>query len=82
MRTAPQILDEMHRAARAGHTGYAPFPVSRRFRAAVAERLSAQHGVAYGPENVLITPGGQAGLFAAHHAAANEGDRALLIDPY
>jgi len=82
VRTAPQILDEMHRAARAGHTGYAAVPGIAPLRAAVAERLSAQHGVAYGPENVLITPGGQAGLFAAHHAACDEGDRALLIDPY
>jgi arginine:pyruvate transaminase len=82
VRTAPNILDEMHRAARAGHTGYAAVPGIAALRAAVARRLSAQHGVTYGPENVLITPGGQAGLFAAHHATCDEGDRALLIDPY
>jgi arginine:pyruvate transaminase len=80
--TAPEILDEMHRAARAGHTGYAAVPGIAPLRAAVAERLSARHGCAYGPRNVLITPGGQAALFAAHHAACDEGDRALLIDPY
>jgi arginine:pyruvate transaminase len=82
VQTAPDILDEMHRAARAGHTGYAAVPGIAPLRRAVAQRLSAQHGIVYGPENVLITPGGQAGLFAAHHAACNEGDRALLIDPY
>jgi arginine:pyruvate transaminase len=27
-------------------------------------------------DNVLVTPGGQAGLFAAHHAALDEGQRA------
>ncbi len=80
--TAPAILDEMHRAARAGHTGYAAVPGITPLRAAVAARLSARHGRAYGPENILIVPGGQAGLFAAHHAACDEGDRALLIDPY
>jgi arginine:pyruvate transaminase len=80
--TAPAILDEMHRAAKAGHTGYAAVPGIAPLRAAVAERLSAQHGVAYGPENVLIVPGAQAGLFAAHHAACDEGCRALLIDPH
>jgi arginine:pyruvate transaminase len=31
---------------------------------------------------VLVTPGGQAGLFAAHHAALDEGQAGLLIDPY
>jgi len=80
--TASDILDEMARAAHAGHTGYAAVPGIAPLRAAVAERLSAQHGRDYGPENILIVPGGQAGLFAAHHAACDEGATALLIDPY
>ena len=80
--TAPDILQEMHRAAMAGHTGYAAVPGIAALRRAVAERLSASHGVAYGPGNVLIVPGAQAGLFAAHHATCDEGDVALMIDPY
>jgi arginine:pyruvate transaminase len=80
--TDPLILDEMHRAARAGHTGYAAVPGVARLRAAVAARLSAQHGQSYTADNVLIVPGGQAGLFAAHHAACDPGARALMIDPY
>ena len=80
--TAPDILSEMHRAAMAGHTGYAAVPGIAPLRDAVAERLSARHGVAYARENILIVPGAQAGLFAAHHAACDEGDTALLIDPH
>ena len=80
--TDPAILDAMHHAARAGHTGYAAVPGTLPLRQAVAARLSAQHGLAYGPENILIVPGAQAGLFAAHHAACDPGDRALMIDPY
>lgn len=80
--TAPAILDEMHRAARAGHTGYAAVPGIAALRAAVAQRLSAQHGIGYAPDNILITPGAQSALFAAHHAACDEGSRALMIDPY
>lgn len=80
--TDPLILDEMHRAARAGHTGYAAVPGVTALRTAVAARLSAQHQHPYTADNVLIVPGGQAGLFAAHHAACDAGDRALLIDPY
>jgi len=80
--TSADILDEMARAAHAGHTGYAAVPGIAPLRAAVAERLSAAGGVAYGPENILIVPGGQAGLFAAHHAACDDGATALLIDPY
>ncbi len=82
VRTDPAILNAMAEAARAGHTGYAAVPGTQALREAVAARLTAANGMSYGPENVLITPGGQAGLFAAHHAACDEGDRALLIDPY
>ena len=80
--TAAPILDEMARAARAGHTGYAAVPGIDPLRAEVAARLSAQHGLTYSPNQVLIVPGAQGGLFAAHHATCDEGDGALLIAPY
>ncbi len=80
--TDAAILDEMHRAARAGHTGYAAVPGISKLRARIAERLTEASGVAMTPDNVLVTPGGQAGLFAAHHAALDDGQAGLLIDPY
>ncbi len=82
IRTAPYILDAMDRAARAGHTGYALVPGTHAMRAAVAKRVEERTGVPTGIDNVLITAGGQAGLFAAHHAVLEEGDTALYIDPY
>src|SRR6056297_1227446 len=51
-------------------------------RAAVAERLQTRTGVPTTLDNVLITAGGQAALFAAFRALLDEGDRALFIDPY
>ncbi len=81
-RTAPEILDEMARSAHAGATGYASVPGITPLREAVAKRLSASHGLSYDIDNILITPGGQSALFAAHNAACDDGDRALLIDPY
>ena len=81
-RTAPAILEAMNRAALSGHTGYAAIPGVSELRRAVAERVTRQTGVATGVENVLITPGGQAGLFAAHAAVCDAGDRALFIDPH
>jgi arginine:pyruvate transaminase len=80
--TAPQILSAMDASARGGHTGYAAVPGVSALRAAVANRVTERTGVATGPENVLITPGGQAALFAAHMAVCDPGDRALFIDPY
>ncbi len=80
--TDPAILQEMHRAALAGHTGYAAVPGIASLRRAVADRVQTHTGVPTAPENVLITPGGQAALFAAHAAALDPGDAALFIDPY
>ena len=82
VRTHPDILDAMHRAARGGHTGYSAIQGTDSLRRAVAQRVTARTGVPAGPENVLITPGGQAALFAAHHAVGEAGDRALFCDPY
>jgi len=82
IRTAPAILDAMHEAARAGHTGYAAVPGTPALRDAIAARVRARTGVATSRDNVVVTPGGQAALFAAHSAVCDPGDTALFIDPY
>lgn len=80
--TDPAILEAMDRSARGGNTGYALVPGVAALRDAVAARVSAATGVPTGPDNVLITPGAQAGLFAAHMAALDPGEKALFIDPF
>jgi arginine:pyruvate transaminase len=80
--TDKAILDAMHAAALAGHTGYAMVPGTDGLRDAVAARVTARTGVATARGNVIVTPGGQAGLFAAHMAVCAPGDTALYIDPY
>ena len=82
IRTAAPILQEMHRAALAGHTGYAAVPGTNALRDTVAARVQERTGVPTTRANVVITPGGQAALFAAHIAACDPGDTALYIDPY
>ena len=82
IRTDPSILAAMDAAARGGHTGYAMVPGVRDLRETVARRIARRTGVPTTYENILITPGGQAALFAAHHAVCDESDRALYIDPY
>ncbi|WP_456390504.1 pyridoxal phosphate-dependent aminotransferase [Profundibacter sp.] len=82
IRTHPDILDAMNKAAIAGHTGYAEVPGIMTLRQAVAARVQARTGVPTTADNVMITPGGQSALFSAHHAVCDDGDTALYIDPY
>lgn len=82
IRTAAPILQDMHRAAMDGHTGYASVPGVAALRQEVARRVQSRTGVLTKPENVMITPGGQAALFAAHVATCNAGDTALYLDPF
>jgi len=82
IRTAAPILQDMHRAALGGHTGYAAISGTTTLRDIVARRVQNRTGVKTTRDNVVITPGGQSALFAAHAAATNPGDTALFIDPY
>jgi arginine:pyruvate transaminase len=82
IRTAAPILQDMHRSALGGHTGYAAVPGTAALRDAIAKRVTVRTGVPTRRENVMITPGGQAALFAAHTAVIDPGDTALYIDPY
>lgn len=82
IRTDQTILDAMHRSASGGNTGYAMVPGSDSLRQTVANRITQRTGVATSIDNVLITPGGQAGLFSALSAACDDGDRALYCDPH
>lgn len=82
IRTDPSILKAMYDSAVGGHTGYAIVPGISALRDEVAARVETQSGVPTRRENVLITPGGQAALFAAHMAVCGPGDAALYIDPY
>ena len=80
--TDPSILGAMHRGALAGSTGYTVGAGKMELREAIARRVAARTGVPTRPENVVVTPGGQAALFAAHMVLLDAGDRALFCDPY
>ncbi len=82
-RTTPaEILDAMNRSARGGHTGYASVPGTDSLRDIIAKRVTDPTGMPTTRENVLVTPGGQAGLFAAMMGVADPGDPVVFLDPY
>lgn len=81
-RTDLTILEAMHASARAGNTGYAVGPGKWELRTAIAARVAARTGVPTGPENVIVTPGGQSALFSAHMALLDAGDAGLYCAPF
>ena len=82
IRTAAPILQEMHRAALSGHTGYSEIAGTAALRDTIAKRITDRTGVPTRRENIAVTCGGQYALFAAHLAACAPGDKALFIEPF
>ena len=81
-RTDPKILAAMHASAMGGNTGYTDIAGQRALRAEITARVGARTGVATRPEQVIVTPGGQAALFAAHMALLDAGDTGLYVAPF
>ena len=81
-RTDPSILEAMNASARGGHTGYATLPGTDGFRDTIATRVTGRTGVPTSRDNIIVTAGGQAALFAAVSAACDPGETALYIDPF
>lgn len=76
------VIDAMATSARGGALGYAPTAGTDPLRAAIAQRCVAMTGVGTSPQQVLVTSGGQAALFAAMQATIDPGDSCILIDPF
>lgn len=82
IKTDPAVIDAMEASARGGNLGYAPVMGADALRDALAARVSARSGAPASRENVIVTPGGQAGLFAAMSCALDPGEACLLVAPY
>ena len=80
--TDPSILEAMYQAGLDGFVGYQNFQGLIALRERVAARVQKSTGVPTNPDQVLIVPGGQAGLFATHNLACDVGDTAVYVNPY
>lgn len=80
--TDPAILEAMRASAEAGNLGYAPAMGTDALRDAIAARVSARRRVGAVRDNVVVTAGGQAGLFASFTAVLDPGQSAVVLDPY
>lgn len=82
IKTDPRILAAMKASMDAGNLGYAAGMGSDTLRDAIAARVGARRRMGAARENVMVTAGGQAALFASFNAVLDPGQSAVVLDPY
>lgn len=71
-------IDAIHK----NHTHYTPAGGIAPLRKAVAQRVSADQGISYAPNQVTVTTGAKEALYIAFQALCDEGDEAIIPAPY
>ncbi|MFB6085778.1 MAG: pyridoxal phosphate-dependent aminotransferase [Halodesulfurarchaeum sp.] len=79
--TPEHILDATKDALDAGHTTYTPSNGIMELRRSIAGYLQDRFDLDYGPENIIVTPGGKHALYETIQAVVNPGDEVIVIDP-
>lgn len=79
--TPKHIVEAAERALENDDFPLAPIEGMPSLRAAVAQRAVNDHGLDVGPDQVLITTGGQEALFLIMQALLDPGDQILVPDP-
>jgi arginine:pyruvate transaminase len=82
VKTDAAILGSMKASMDAGNLGYSPVMGSNALRTAIARRVSTRTATDAGPENVMVTPGGQAAIFAGMMATLDPGQSCIVLDPF
>jgi len=79
--TPSTVVDGSWKALQDGKTGYCPNAGIPQLREALAADVSASHNVDYGPENVVVQPGGKPTIGKFILALMNPGDEVLYPNP-
>jgi aminotransferase len=79
--TPAHIIQAAQAAVRSGQTGPAPVAGLTELREAVAAKLVRENGLDVTADNVIVTTGGQEGLFLVMQALLDPGDEILVPDP-
>ncbi|MFB6295670.1 MAG: pyridoxal phosphate-dependent aminotransferase [Halobacteriales archaeon] len=79
--TPENIKAAAREALDAGHTGYTPSNGIPALREAITEKLHGDGLTQYGPENIVVTPGGKQGLYEVFQALVDDGEEVVLLDP-
>jgi aminotransferase len=79
--TPRHIIESVERAIRDQKTAPTPVAGMPALREAVAEKLRRENGLPVTADNVIITSGGQEGLYLIMQALLDPGDEILVPDP-
>jgi aspartate aminotransferase len=79
--TPANVVEAGAAALRDGWTNYGPSAGQPELRQAIADYINRSRGADYGPENVVVTPGGKPIMFFAILALLEAGDDAIYPDP-
>lgn len=80
--TPEPIKEAAIRALHDGRTKYTPAAGIPELREAIAQKLQRENGLAYAPEDVIVTVGAKHAVFLTLQAICNPGDRVLIPAPY
>ena len=76
------IRQAAHEALNKGFTRYGPAAGDPELRAAIADKLTRENGVATAAQEVMITNGGKQAIYNLFQVLLNPGDQVLIPSPY
>ena len=76
------IRQAAHEALNQGFTRYGPAAGDPELRAAIADKLTRENGVATAAHEVMITNGGKQAIYNLFQVLLNPGDQVLIPSPY
>jgi aspartate aminotransferase len=79
--TPGNIVEAMNQAIAAGKTGYCAAAGIAPLREALAANIGADRGLAYGPQNIVVQPGGKPVITKFIQTLMNPGDGVLYPNP-
>ncbi|QQR99451.1 MAG: aminotransferase class I/II-fold pyridoxal phosphate-dependent enzyme [Austwickia sp.] len=79
--TPANIVEAMTKAIADGKTGYCPGPGIPQLREALAADINGLRGTDYGPDNVIVQPGGKPVITKFLQAVMDPGDEVLFPNP-
>jgi aspartate aminotransferase len=79
----PALIKEATVAAlRAGHVHYSHFQGIPELRSALAAKMQAENALNFTPDEIIVANGLTQASYLAFMALLDEGDEAILLDPY